>query len=76
MHYRILKRENYSQQRPDIVPLQFKVKCNAALLFIFTVLQLGHNGTTKVFKVLFLNVDLLFNFSNNYEKIAELKVFF
>ena len=32
-----------------IVPLQFKVKCNAALLFIFTVLQLGHNGTTKVF---------------------------
>ena len=76
MHYRILKRENYSQQRPDIVPLQFKVKCNAALLFIFTVLQLGHNGTTKVFKDLFLNVELLFDFSNNHKNLSDLKVFF
>ena len=58
------------------MPLQFKVKCNAALLFIFTVLQLGHNGTTKLFKVLYLNVELPFDFSNNHENLSDLKGFF
>ena len=58
------------------MPLQFKVKCNAALLFIFTVLQLGHNGPSRFFKVLFLNVELPFDFSNNYEKISDVKDFF
>ena len=59
------------------MPLQFKVKCNAALLFIFTVLQLGHNGTTKVFKDSFLNLELLlFDFSNNHKNLSDLKGFF